>query len=103
MQYIFETNLVTAGSSPAGTIKVLQGASPVASYPTNITATVSGNTITVAWPATHLGWLLEAQTNSLNVGLRGNWVTNAGTAGVTSANFPINPNNGAVFYRLVHP
>ena len=103
VQYIFETNLVTAGSSPAGTIKVLQGASPVASYPTNITATVSGNTITVAWPATHLGWLLEAQTNSLNVGLRGNWVTNAGTAGVTSANFPINPNNGAVFYRLVHP
>ena len=78
-------------------------ASSIASYPTNITATVSGSTLTVAWPATHLGWELMVQTNPITVGLGNNWVTNYGTASVTSTNFTINPANGTVFYRLVHP
>ncbi|MFO1489264.1 MAG: autotransporter-associated beta strand repeat-containing protein, partial [Verrucomicrobiota bacterium] len=86
-----------------GTLVLLQGASPLASYSTNITATVAGDTITVSWPSTHLGWQLAVQTNSINVGLANNWVTNLGTASVTSTNFPINPANGAVFYRLVRP
>ena len=101
--YVYETNLVTAGSSPAGTIKVLSGASSIANYSTNITATVNGSTITVAWPATHIGWELAIQTNTISVGLANNWVTNFGTASVTSTNFPIDPSNGSVFYRLVHP
>lgn len=103
--YVYQTNLVTAGSSPAGTIKVLTGASAIANYSTNITATVTGGGtgITVAWPATHLGWELMLQTNTLTTGLGNNWVTNYGTASVTSTNYPINPANGTVFYRLVHP
>ena len=103
--YVYETNLVTAGSSPAGTIKVLTGASAIANYSTNITATVTGGGtgITVAWPATHLGWELMLQTNTLAAGLGNNWVTNFGTASVTSTNYPINPANGSVFYKLVHP
>ena len=103
--YVYETNLVTAGSSPAGTIKVLVGGSPIANYSTNITATVTGGgtVLTVAWPATHLGWELMLQTNSLAVGLANNWVTNYGTATVTSTNYPIDPANGSVFYKLVHP
>ena len=101
--YVYETNLVTAGSSPAGTIKVLVGASALASYPTNITATVTGGNLTVSWPQTHLGWELEVQTNSINTGLGNNWVTNTGTSSVTSTNYPINPANGTVFFRLVHP
>ena len=98
IQYAYQTNLFTDG-----TIKVLQGVSPLANYSTNITATVSGNTLTVSWPWTHAGWELAVQTNSINVGLANNWVTNYGTASVTSTNFTINPNNGSVFYRLVHP
>jgi hypothetical protein len=43
------------------------------------------------------------QTNTLANGLGKNWVTNYGTASVTSTNLPINPNNGTVFYKLVHP
>jgi autotransporter-associated beta strand protein len=63
---------------------------------------VSANTLTLSWP-TNLGWLLQAQTNSVSVGLRTNWVTIPDSAGVTITNFPINPANGAVFYRLAHP
>jgi hypothetical protein len=86
-----------------GSIQVLSIASSLASYSTNITATVSGSTLTVSWPTTHLGWELMAQTNTLANGLGNNWVTNYGTATVTSTNLPINPANGAVFYKLVHP
>jgi hypothetical protein len=73
-----------------------------ASYPTNITATVinSGTTLALSWPATHLGWTLQAQTNSLSVGLGTNWVDVTGTASVTSTNMPIIPTNPTVFYRL---
>ncbi len=88
-----------------GSIQALSVASSLASYSTNIQATVSGGgtTLTVAWPATHLGWELMVQTNTLAGGLGNNWVTNYGTASVTSTNLTINPNNGAVFYKLVHP
>ncbi len=98
ISYVFTNKLAIDG-----TLVVLQGASAIAGYSTNITATVSGSTITVAWPSTHLGWELELQTNSIQIGLANNWVTNYGTASVTSTNFTIDPNNGAVFYRLVHP
>jgi|GEM_PF-1223743 len=87
-----------------GSLQILS-TSTIANYSTNITATVTGGGtgITVAWPTTHLGWELAVQTNSLATGLANNWVTNAGTASVTSTNYPINPANGSVFFRLVHP
>jgi autotransporter-associated beta strand protein len=76
--------------------------STLATYPTNINATVvnSGTALQVSWPATHLGWTLQAQTNSLGLGLGTNWADVPGTAAVISTNLPIDPNNGAVFYRL---
>ena len=86
-----------------GSIQVLAVSGSLASYSTNITAIVNGSTLTVSWPTTHLGWELMVQTNTLATGLGNNWVTNYGTAAVTSTNLPINPANGAVFYKLVHP
>jgi autotransporter-associated beta strand protein len=82
-----------------GSIQVLN---VIANYPTNLTTSVSGSTLTVTWPATHLGWSLQAQTNSLAVGIANNWVTIPGTASVTSTNLTINPANGTVFYRLFY-
>jgi hypothetical protein len=72
------------------------------SYSTNITASVvnGGTALNVSWPTTHLGWTLQAQTNSLNTGLSTNWADVGGTASVTSTNLPIAPENPAVFYRL---
>jgi hypothetical protein len=70
---------------------------------TNIVTSVSGNTLTLSWPADHKGWHLQAQTNSLSSGLGTNWVTIPGSDAVVSTNLTINPANGSVFYRLVYP
>jgi hypothetical protein len=71
--------------------------------PANITYSVSGGQITLAWPDKYLGWNLQAQTNQLNVGLSTNWVAIPGTETVTSTNLPVDPANPAVFYRLRSP
>jgi autotransporter-associated beta strand protein len=83
-----------------GTIAV---ASVIATNPTNITFTISGNTLTLSWPADHLGWILQAQTNTLAVGIRTNWSAVPGSASANQYVTPINPANGSVFYRLISP
>jgi hypothetical protein len=82
---------------------LLSVASSTASNPTNISFSVSGSTMTLSWPADHRGWLLQAQTNSLSVGLGTNWVDVPGSDVVTSTNLPIVTGNPSVFYRLRHP
>jgi len=71
-----------------------------ASNPTNITASVSGNTLTIAWPADHIGWILQAQTNGWSTG---QWFDLPGSAAVKAMLNPINLGNPAVFYRLRQP
>jgi autotransporter-associated beta strand protein len=83
-----------------GSIVVL---STLASYSTNISYSVSGSTLTITWPATHLGWVLQQQTNSLSAGLGTNWTDMAGSSAVTSTNITINPALPTAFYRLHHP
>ncbi|HEY1790192.1 MAG TPA: autotransporter-associated beta strand repeat-containing protein, partial [Verrucomicrobiae bacterium] len=73
------------------------------SSPTSITAHVNGNVLSLSWPANYLGWILQAQTNSLSVGISTNWVDVAGSGSVTSTNMPINPSNPTVFFRLRYP
>ena len=76
---------------------------PMATNPTNITVSVSGNTLSLSWPADHLGWILQQQSNSLAIGLSTNWTDVAGSANITSTNITINPANPTVFYRLSKP
>ena len=80
-----------------GTIAVVN---PVATNPTNITFTVSGNTLTLTWPADHTGWTLQAQTNNLGAGLGTNWVNVPGSTSVNTYNTTVDPNQPTVFYRL---
>jgi 4-phytase/acid phosphatase len=65
--------------------------------PTNITASASSNTLTIAWPADHIGWTLQAQTNGLSAG---QWFDLPGSDVVNAVLIPINPANTSVFYRL---
>jgi hypothetical protein len=83
-----------------GTLRVMTGTVPPQ---TNLTAQVSGNQFTLSWPASNIGSRLQAQTNSINVGLTPNWVDVTGSTTNTQMVFPINPANGTVFYRLVYP
>jgi len=85
-----------------GTIVVQTAAPSVNPNPTNLTATVSGNVLTLTWPADHTGWTLQAQTNTLSTGLSGNWVSIPGSTTVNGATNTINPTLGTVFYRLVY-
>jgi autotransporter-associated beta strand protein len=75
---------------------------PTNPNPTNITASVSGGNLNLSWPSDHLGWRLQAQTNSINTGLGTNWFDVVNTAGVTNISIPVNSAAGAIFYRLVY-
>jgi hypothetical protein len=85
------------------TLSVIQ---TVNTAPTNITAVVSGSTLTLSWPADHTGWRLQVQTNSLGNGLNpatNAWFTVPGSASVNSVNATLDSANGTVFYRMVYP
>ncbi|MGH7951973.1 MAG: beta strand repeat-containing protein, partial [Limisphaerales bacterium] len=70
--------------------------------PTNIVASVSGGNLTLSWPADHVGWHLQTQTNSLDVGISTNWVDVPGAELTNQVTIPINPTNGAVFFRMTY-
>ncbi|HEV2692548.1 MAG TPA: hypothetical protein VG347_06590 [Verrucomicrobiae bacterium] len=74
--------------------------SGVNTTPTNIVTSVSGNQLTISWPADHTGWTLQSQTNTLGAGLRGTWSDVAGSTATNRISIIVNPKNPAVFYRL---
>jgi autotransporter-associated beta strand protein len=82
---------------------VLSIVATMANNPTNITATVSGSTLTLTWPADHVGWILQSQTNSLAAGLGTNWVDVTGSTANNTNAITINPTSPSVFFRLRHP
>lgn len=71
-----------------------------ATTPTNLTASVSGSQLILSWPADHTGWLLQAQTNELAVGLAANWFDIAGSSVTNQVMVTITPSNPSVFFRL---
>ncbi len=88
-------NLTANGSISVATVGSLT--------PPSMTNSVSGNTITLNWPADYLGWVLQLQTNSLSTGLSSNWVDVPGSGASTSATVTIDPVNPTVFIRLRSP
>jgi fibronectin-binding autotransporter adhesin len=94
--YVWQNNLASSG-----TIQLISGGlPPVATTSTNITFSVSGNTLSLSWPANYTGWYLQMQTNSLSTGLSTNWVDVPGSSAINSTNITIDPAIPAVFYRL---
>jgi autotransporter-associated beta strand protein len=83
-----------------GTLRVI---ATVNTNRTNITFTISGNQLTLSWPADHTGWRLQAQTNPPGVGLRTNWADYPGSTTVNSITTTISRTNGSVFYRMIYP
>jgi autotransporter-associated beta strand protein len=101
---VTQTNGVysSANGSPylTGTGNLIVGSAGPSLIPPQLTNSVSSGVLTLSWAADHLGYSLQMQTNSLNVGLSTNWVTVPGSAAVTTTNLPISPASPAVFYRL---
>ena len=75
--------------------------SPVATNPTNISYAVSGNTLTLTWPGSHLGWY--AQSNSVSLANTNFWFDIPGSQLVTNMVISISPAQTNVFYRLRNP
>ena len=81
----------------AGTVNLVIGSS-VNPNPTNIVTSVSGNTLTMSWPADHTGWLL--QSNSLALSNTNGWFTVPGSSTTNKVIITINPASAPVFYRM---
>ena len=90
----------TNSLATTGTISIVSTANPT---PTKIITTVSGGTLTMSWPADHIGWRLQSQTNSLSVGINTNWVEVPGASLTNQVSVTMNPTNGTVFYRMIYP
>jgi autotransporter-associated beta strand protein len=120
-----ETNVVTAlilggvskpagvynnGTDPlyitgTGSLQLGSATPPINPLPGPIQFSISGSTLALSWP-TNLGWILQSQTNALNVGLVVNsnaWFDISGSSSVTSTNYTLNPANPTVFFRLRLP
>ena len=71
-----------------------------------LTNSLSNGTLTLSWPADHLGFRLLLQTNNLNLGVSPNlndWGAVTGSTVVTTTNLSILPGYLDEFYRLVYP
>ena len=83
--------------SSTNTLVVGSGVNPT---PPTLSSGVSGNQLTLSWPADRIGWSLQSQTNSRSVGLSTNWFDVAGSTTNNQVVIPIDPKNPTVFYRL---
>jgi hypothetical protein len=68
-----------------------------------LTNVVSGSNLLLSWDAGHVGWKLQVQTNSVNVGISNNWHTIAGSDSTNAWSLPIDRTKGSVFCRLINP
>lgn len=72
----------------------------IATLPKALGVAASGGNITISWPSTHLGWILETQSGGLNAN---NWTTVSGSTTTNSMTWSIPAGAGSTFYRLKHP
>jgi len=114
-----DTNLLDAAVNPGVTYYYVVSAtnaagesgnsSQVAAVPlpslisTNISFQANGSQLQLSWPADHLGWRLQVQTNDTDGGLGTNWLDVPDTSATNQFLFSVGPNNTSVFWRLVYP
>ena len=92
-----DINQITVNAVPAS-----QQSIPSLS-PAPLTMQALGNQLQLSWPADHLGWRLQMQTNDPVTGLGNNWITVPNSTNVTSTNITVSPTDGNIFFRLVYP
>ena len=81
----------------------IQVVTAVSTTPPVMTNTLSGSTLTLAWPSDHLGWRLQVQTNAITTGITTNWLTWPNSTNLTSVSVQVDPAQPTVFFRLVYP
>lgn len=79
----------------------LQVGAVAPSYPTNLSYSVSGQVLTLAWPASHLGWYI--QSNSVGLAASNQWYDIPNSELATNLVIQINPSQPNMFYRMRLP
>ena len=77
-----------------------RGTSEILIGPARITLGLEGSVVRLSWPVDCLGWELQAQTNSLGVGLGTNWFAVPSSTNTTQVVMPVDPVGTTRFYRL---
>jgi hypothetical protein len=98
--YYYMVSAVNSGGEGPDSSQV--SALPVSLSPPQLVSGVSGGQIQISWPADHLGWTLQEQTNDLSAGLGTNWISIPDSATNTQFAAPLAPETPSVFYRLIH-
>jgi hypothetical protein len=90
---------VTIDSSAASDSSIFGSAS--AGPSTGIlTVTFNQNTLKLDWPADHIGWILQTQTNP---GINSQWFPILGSSATNHLELSLDRANTSVFFRLIAP
>jgi autotransporter-associated beta strand protein len=90
--------------NPTNGLLTASVAPSISTTPTNITVLrVEEQVMELSWSASHTGWELQTQTNSLAAGLGTNWVSVADSTTTNRVLVPLAPGTPAVFFRLRWP
>ena len=84
-----------------GTLRLTVGGA--FTYPTNMTASLSGSTLELSWPSDHQGWMVQATTNALGIQPLNTWFTIPNSDATNRLFIPVNSTNRPVFYRMIAP
>ena len=71
--------------------------------PVTLGMLTAGGQVQLSWPADHVGWRLQVQTNGPGQGLSTNWFPYAGSTATNQVWLPVSNTNGSVFIRLTYP
>lgn len=75
------------------------GAETVSTNVPELGVVLEGKQMRFSWPADHIGWHLEAQTNSLEKG----WFVISVSGSTNYIVLPVDTANSSVFFRLIYP
>jgi hypothetical protein len=99
--YYFSVSATNAAGESTNSAQV--SVRPVSLASAELTSVVSSGQLQLSWPADHIGWRLQIQTNSPGAGLRTNWSDVPGSSSTSSVITPISAANGSAFFRLIFP
>jgi len=93
-------------NSPAASDSSISGSvSATPSQPATglLTVTLNRNTLQLDWPADHIGWILQTQTNSPGDPISSQWFPILGSSAINHVDLTLDRANSSVFFRLVAP
>jgi hypothetical protein len=100
--YYFVVSALGAAGESTNSMEASARPTASASAPVEIT-TIGNGQLQLTWPADHMGWWLQMQTNAPGEGIGTNWTTVSASDQTNMLILPVDASDGSVFFRLIHP